>query len=80
MTMKPDSSYKSWLERLSHVFLRPKNREELLDWLAEAAQEELAARQKLVDEALAPLSTAGQDGAGKQHQPSQVKTSVRGQN
>ncbi len=31
--MNPDSSSKSWLGRLGHAISRPKNREELLEWL-----------------------------------------------
>lgn len=36
--MHSDSSNKSWLGRLGHAIARPKNREELLEWLRDVAE------------------------------------------
>jgi len=45
--MSNDPSSKSWLERLGHALARPKNREEVLEWLQEAAEHHLLERDAL---------------------------------
>ena len=44
--MHNDTSGKTWLERIGHALVRPKNREELLTWLEDIAEHDLIGKEE----------------------------------